>query len=462
MVTEMNKITICTILLALLMGMTSIFAGSVNAQTGIVSIQFKGQADGKCFAGIAEPIPGDGPGYFESYGIGRGQAQIKGTAQAYYLFDIPIVGSIYESTSLSASASVSFSWVEEDGTKHSIQAQLYSDGSTAGGFAPSSDVFSVPAPPQPEPPLKFQGEHTITNVHSTERTQLSGIALYGSVPADPNYGLLRMIRVYLGDEASQRFYVAEWVSEQALVQLPYNGASITVPACGSLESKVKITAWDSDYYFKATFKASTKGDCVVVCNARETTSDYLTLGKGEFSLQGKAVAELSQYSLPPDSIPLFDVVPGTMEASGKFQASWTDNEGNPYYLQIEMSPSLNYPYSQLEPNRDYMIFSATILSQGLRMAFDYTGTLKRGSETFNVQGKCGFMVVPVTYFTPPSEVNPPDSDGLFFFIQTFWGGKSNGYHFGCADRDTHVMLGGYDLHLPAAKTFKHEVIVSNP
>jgi len=366
-----SKVRILAASMFLLICVASIFAGSVNAQTGIVSIQFKGQADGKCFAGIAEPIPGDGPGYFESYGIGRGQAQIKGTAQAYYLFDIPIVGSIYESTSLSASASVSFSWVEEDGTKHSIQAQLYSDGSTAGGFAPSSDVFSVPAPPQPEPPLKFQGEHTITNVHSTERTQLSGIALYGSVPADPNYGLLRMIRVYLGDEASQRFYVAEWVSEQALVQLPYNGASITVPACGSLESKVKITAWDPAYYFKAIFKASTNGECLVVCNPSATTADYSAYGNGACSLQGKAMAESSQFLLPPDSLPLYDVVPGTMEASGQLQTSWSDNEGNLYRLKIQMSPSSDYPYSWLEPDFDYMVFSAGF---PLGMPFDYVGT----------------------------------------------------------------------------------------
>lgn len=430
-------------------------------------MKFDAQADGKCFAGIAEPIPGDGPGYFESYGIGQGQAQIKGTAQAFCVFDMPVVGPIYESTSLSASGSVSFNWIEEDGTKHSIHAQLYSDGSTAGAFAPSSDVFSVPAPPQPEPPLKFKGEYITGNVHSTERTTLAGIALFGSVippgnPTDPNYRLLRIIQVYLLDDTSQRFYVAEWMSEQAMVQLPYNGASTTTPASGVFESRVRITAWDPSYYFKASFSASVKGDCVVVCNARATTSDYLTYGEGDFSFRGNAIAEPSQYTLPPDSLPLLDVVSGTLGASGQMHASWSDNEGNRYDLQIRMSQSSSYPYSQLEPSLDYMIFSAMIFSQGLRMPFDYTGTLQRGSEIFQIQGKCGFMVVPVTYFVPPSDVNPPDSNELFFFIQTYWGGKTNGYHFGWVDKDAHAIIGGYDLYFPAAKTFKHAVTVSTP
>jgi len=471
---RMNKIKISTALLSiLLISMMFAFVSKADAQTGSVSIQFRGGVVGECFAGVAEARPGDGPGSFEWFGNGRGNAMINGRAEVVHYGDFSILGSLYVSESLDAHGTVSFMWTEEDGSRHLIQAILFSDASTVGYFAPAVDCFAVTAgggAPEQPPPLRFEGVHMVTKAGHAGRISLEGAAWFVAVPpglpSDPHYQFFRVVQVFLLDETSQKFYIATWVAEEGSWPIfgyggPGGGPLIPIPAARTLQTEVKITSWDPDYYFKASFKASTKGDCVVVCNARETTSDYLTLGGGEFSFQGKAVAELSQYSLPPDSIPLYDVVAGTMEASGEFQASWADNEGNPYELQIRMSPSLSYPYSQLEPNLDYMIFSAMILSQGLRMPFDYTGTLKCGSETFNIQGKCGFMVVPVTYFTPPGNVNPPDSNELFFYVQTFWGGKSNGYHFAWADKDTHAILGGYDLHLPAAKIFRHEVTFSN-
>jgi hypothetical protein len=236
---------ISTFLLAILMiGLVPAFATSGYDQSETVSIRFSAHVSGECFAGIAEPIPGDGPGYFESYGIGRAQARIEGLSEAVYYYNVPALGPTYGSVSLSAHGTVTFGWVDEDGTRNTIQATIYSDESTGGGFAPDVDCFSVPAVGESggTPPLLFRGVHIQVNSHGIKRTDLSGIALFGTIPPGPPHAgyLFPIIQVFLGDETSQKFYVAIWVGEEGAWPILYGRPPVLMPAAKVLQKSVEI------------------------------------------------------------------------------------------------------------------------------------------------------------------------------------------------------------------------------
>lgn len=246
--TLVNRAEISVVLLAiLLIGLASTSAKSGYAQSETVSVRFRAHVSGECFAGLAEPIPGDGPGYFESYGIGQGQTQIKGLAQAAYYDDVPALGHTYGSESLNANGSVVFSWVEEDGTRNAVQATIYSDESTGGAFAPDVDCFSVPAVGESggTPPLLFKGVHIQVNSHGIKRTDLSGIALFGTIPPGPPHAgyLFPIIQVFLGDETSQKFYVAIWVGEEGAWPILYGRPPVLMPAARVLQKSVEIINW---------------------------------------------------------------------------------------------------------------------------------------------------------------------------------------------------------------------------
>jgi len=455
---RMNKVKISSILLSvLLISMSSMFIDLVSGQNGAVSIKFKAQAGGSCLTGYGGvnplmPVPRIWSG------LGDGTARIDGVAEATP-YKAYFVDGAYTSQSIRASGLVAFDWVEENGFKHHLKATISSNisNSMRATFLPMDDYFNSP--------LFESSSFTFTGTHKvgSASQDISGLAIFmsswlGWSPQlyHPGSVAINVINVMLIDENTQTMYAAIWSSEETLMA-PLT--PLIVPAADIFKRSVEITAWDTSYYFKAGFKASTDGECFVVCNPSATTADYSAYGNGACSFQGKAMAEPSQYLLPPDSLPLLDVVSGTMEASGQMQASWSDNEGNRYRLQIQMSPSSNYPYSWLEPDFDYMVFSDGF---PLGMPFDYVGILKRNSETFQVEGKCGLWVTPLAIAAPPGAVNPPDSVMLFLYIQIPWGGRQDTFHFAWVDRDTHALLDGHDVYYPAAKTFKHEVTVSNP
>jgi hypothetical protein len=457
MVTEMNKTVIFAFLMSLLID-TAFFVGSASAQAGTVSIEFKAHAKGTCLVGYGGINSGVMPLPQIWSGLGDGTARIDGSAEAIP-YEGYFVDGAYTPQSVEASGLVAVDWIEQNGIRHNLKVTISSDTSSGIGalLLPNDDYFWSPIFESSS--FAFTGTHKIGSAVQ----EISGLAIFmcswlGWSPQlyHPGSVGINVVNVVLIDANTQTMYATIWSSEET----PMTPLTpLIVPAADEFKRSVKITAWDTSYYLKASFKASTDGECFVVCNPSATTADYSAYGNGACLFQGKAIAEPSQYSLPPDSLPLLDVVSGTMEASGQMQASWSDNEGNRYNLQIQVSPSSNYPYSWLEPDFDYMVFSDGF---PLGMPFDYVGTLKRNTETFQVKGKCGLWVTPLAIAAPPGAVNPPDSVMLFLYIQIPWGGRQDTFHFAWVDRDTHALLGGHDVYYPAAKAFKHEVTVSNP
>jgi len=240
---------ILTALLTLLIG-TSVFAASANAQTGIVSIRFRGLTNGDCFIGYGAPGPGY-PSPYDWLGIGRGSVSIDGHAEAVPLEDpslsyLKVLGDTYVSESLSTHGTASLNWVEKDGSKNQLVATLYPDASTEGIFVPEGDHFSVPlgGPNAGPVALKFRGIRTGDHVVQ----KMEGMAVLYSMPlafspANPHISSIRIVHLLLVDLVSGKLFMAIWLSEAWQIPI-YGGVpespSILVPAAKILQSKVEI------------------------------------------------------------------------------------------------------------------------------------------------------------------------------------------------------------------------------
>lgn len=244
----MNRMKTTILLLAiLLIAATPIFAVSVEGQSNVVSIKFKGLAAGKCFIGYGGPGPGH-PDPYEWWGIGKGNTGISGRAETVPLEGtyIDALGDAYVAEYVEAQGDISTSWIEEDGSKHRLIARLYSTASTGlGVFVPDANCFSVPLGGQPGTILKalrFEGIHA----SGSEIQRIDGIALFsawplGFSPVSPPTSVIA-IEVFLLDENTETLYIALWLNEQ--VMLPISGfgtsPSILVPAAQVFQHKVEI------------------------------------------------------------------------------------------------------------------------------------------------------------------------------------------------------------------------------
>jgi hypothetical protein len=245
-----SKVRVLASSMLLLICMASLFAGSANAQTGIVSIEFRGHAEGKCLIGYGNPGPGY-PSPYDWWGIGKGSASIVGRAEAVPLEDpsllyLEALGDTYISESLSTKGTVSLDWAEEDGSKNKIAATLYSDASTQGIFVPEGDYFSVPlgGPNAGSVALKFRGIRTGDHVVQ----KMEGMAVFNTLPpgfspANQNVPPFRVVQLLFVDLVSGKLFMAIWLSEALQVPI-YGGVpespSILVPAAKILQSRVEI------------------------------------------------------------------------------------------------------------------------------------------------------------------------------------------------------------------------------
>jgi len=245
-----SKVRVLAASMFLLICMISIFAGSVNAQTSIVSIRFRGLANGDCFIGYGAPGPGY-PSPYDWLGIGKGSVSINGHAEAVPLEDpslsyLKILGDTYVSESLSTHGTASLNWVEEDGSKNQLVATLYSDASTEGIFVPEGDYFSVPlgGPNAGPVALKFKGIRIADHVVQ----KMEGMAVLYSMPlgfssGNPHVYSIRIVHLLLVDLVSGKLFMAIWLSEAWQIPI-YGGVpgspSILVPAAKILQSKVEI------------------------------------------------------------------------------------------------------------------------------------------------------------------------------------------------------------------------------
>ena len=235
---RMNKAKISSILLAvLLISMSSILTTSVSGQNETVSINFKAHALGHCFVDYGLWGSGSGggsPWVADWYGIGRGEATFGGFAEAIPTED-PQFEDAYSSVGLKARGTVSFSWVEEDGSIHQIVAHLYSNESTNGLFVPKEDYFL-------SYPLRFKG---IYRVNSMVQKISGEFAWFISIPISPENSpslrAVRVISIVLLDEATQKGYSAIWSQKETEIMDLQAGISRTLlPAARILRTKVKI------------------------------------------------------------------------------------------------------------------------------------------------------------------------------------------------------------------------------
>lgn len=248
MATEMNKSKIRVLLLTLLISLASTFAVSANAQTGIVSVKFRGYAEGECFFGYGNPGPGT-PLPYDWWGIGKGSVGLNGHAEALPLETsgtwLEVLGDAFISESLNARGTVTLSWLEEDSSKNQLAIMLYSDASTHGIFMPESGYFSVPlgGPDAGAVALKFKGYRIVDHVIQ----KMEGIAALGSMPiglspANPNISPFRGIGLAFVDLLSGKGFIAMWSSDT--LELPIYGQgpgpTILVLAAKTLQSIVEV------------------------------------------------------------------------------------------------------------------------------------------------------------------------------------------------------------------------------
>lgn len=240
--------TFSLLFMILLIVVASTFVASTKGQINEVSIRFRALAAGRCFIGYGEWAPEgiiEWTDIIEWAGNGSGDAIINGRAEAVFYMHLYPFGRMYLSESLDAHGVVSFSWIEEDGSKHKIMAVLFSDASTSGGFGPDVNCFSVPTTgPQQTPPLRFKGIHTAFDTHRANKTAIGGWALFATIPPgppdDPDYQLFPIIQVYLVDETTQKVFIAIWVAEAGLWPILYYPPPVYMPAAQVFQHKVEI------------------------------------------------------------------------------------------------------------------------------------------------------------------------------------------------------------------------------
>lgn len=236
----MSEVKISALLSMLLLTvLASTVVASTEAQvTESSTIKFKASAVGECFMGYGDPWP------IMPYprvwsGIGRGIARISGRAEAVP-FDHDFIENAYIPESLNARSSISLSWTEEDGSKHRLQAVLYSTASAVGVFFPDDDYFNVAGRPVGEMPvegLMFRGEHT----SGSEIQRISGVALFlctwfGFSP-DHYSSSIHLNEVILLDEDTETMYAAIWTSEETLMP-PLT--PLLVPAAKVFQRNVEV------------------------------------------------------------------------------------------------------------------------------------------------------------------------------------------------------------------------------
>lgn len=217
-IVEMSKKTPALILIILLI----IFPTLITTTKGQINqgstISFKAFAVGECLVAYGNSGGIGFPTHVDGWGIGKGIVRIAGYAKDAW----PLLNELYYSSeSIQAKGQVSINW-REDGSKHHLQAVLYSTEYTEGTFIFEENLFAVPNPVtfDFENGLEFKGIHTT----GSEFKEINGCAIFTTELYNP-YQLDDIIVILLFDKASEKVYVIAWLLEGGKIGIPDNSSS---------------------------------------------------------------------------------------------------------------------------------------------------------------------------------------------------------------------------------------------
>lgn len=201
----MNKKAFLLPLVFLLVIASSNIVNSVKGQVDSLDFRFQAMVEGQCLIAYG----GMGPGVPDPMiwsGIGKGHATVSGHAKDATAFPSSVAG-LYISGDIRAMGTVSVSWMEADGSKHRLAAELYSNETSEGLFYPSGNKFTLPIGDYSPGTkfLRFEGVY----LNGSKIGFVSGIALfsagiYGNSPGSDG------VIVVLIDEQSGTLFLVGW------------------------------------------------------------------------------------------------------------------------------------------------------------------------------------------------------------------------------------------------------------
>jgi len=192
-------------LLFLLVIASSSIVNSVKGQVGSLDFRFQAIVEGQCiiaYGGIGHGVPDP----MTWSGLGNGHATVSGHAKDATAFPSSVAG-LYISGDIRVMGAVSVSWMEADGSKHRLAAELYSNETSEGLFYPSGNQFTLPIGDYSPGTkfLRFEGVY----LNGSKIGFVSGIALfsagiYGNSPGSDG------VIVVLIDEQSGTSFLVGW------------------------------------------------------------------------------------------------------------------------------------------------------------------------------------------------------------------------------------------------------------
>jgi len=184
----------------------------IKGQTETHDFRFGARVAGQCF--IAYGPPGAGfPDPVDWTGLGSGQTTVTGYASdatATLPISIPsqyVVPNVYYSENVRVGGAITIAWTEQDGSRHSINAEFRSPATSEALFYPSNNQFVIPIPMYlPQDVMRFSGIH---HVSGSKATSISGEAILAAGIYAP-YPWPDVIIVLLNDELSGTLFFIGW------------------------------------------------------------------------------------------------------------------------------------------------------------------------------------------------------------------------------------------------------------